>query len=109
MAKLWFAQCALHHGKGCSEQGSSLALGKPAFLRLVDVENLRIVVPEDPASSRYVALSYVWGGAQMVKLRSTNVEQLALPRGLEPFLPSLPRTIVDALRVARAVGERYLW
>lgn len=82
---------------------------KPVFLRLLDVRNLNIVVAQRPESSRYVALSYVWGAADMVKLRNDNIEELSEPRGLEKHLSQLPNTTLDAMEVVKEPGERYLW
>lgn len=109
LSKLWLAQCEMHHGKVCNEHGWALAPEKPGFLRLIDVEHMRIVVADAPKSCRYIALSYVWGGAQMVKLQYNNIERLAETGSLWNYIPLLPRTIVAAMEVVKAVGERYLW
>ena len=109
IGKLWLAECELRHGTRCSEHGWAVAMRRPTFLRLLDVETLQIIVAGDPSSCRYIALSYVWGGADMLKLRYTNLKQLSVPHGLENYLPQLPQTVLDALEVVRDLGERYLW
>ncbi|TKA74818.1 hypothetical protein B0A55_05936 [Friedmanniomyces simplex] len=109
MSKLWLAECEKYHGKGCSEHGWALALESPGFLRLIDVDQLRVTIAEKPQSCRYVALSYVWGGADVLKLTSDNVRELAAAGGLKRNLALLPRTVMDAMQVTKAAGERYLW
>ncbi|TKA29072.1 hypothetical protein B0A54_16182 [Friedmanniomyces endolithicus] len=109
LSKLWLAECETYHGKGCSEHGWALALDSPGFLRLIDVDELRVIVAEKPQSCRYVALSYVWGGADVLKLTSNNMHELSEQGGLESSLALLPRTVLDAMQVTKAAGERYLW
>ena len=109
MATLWLKECESSHGTRCSEHGWAVAMQKPGFLRLLDIESLSIVVAEKPHAARYVALSYVWGGADTVKLRYANIEALSKTRGLEGYLSALPRTIIDAMEVVKSLGERYLW
>ncbi|KAK3671313.1 hypothetical protein LTR78_008773 [Recurvomyces mirabilis] len=109
MAKLWLKTCEMHHSPHCSEHGWALALDKPRFLRVIDVERLQVLRVPDPRECRFVALSYVWGGAGMLKLRYTNLEELSRPFGLRGYLDSLPRTILSAMQVVKAMGERYLW
>ncbi|TKA60394.1 hypothetical protein B0A55_12507 [Friedmanniomyces simplex] len=109
MTKLWLAECEKYHGKGCSEHGWALALESPGFLRLIDVEQLRVTIAEKPRSCRYVALSYVWGGADVLKLTSDNVRELAEAGGLKRNLALLPRTVLDAMQVTKAAGESALF
>ncbi|KAK1776742.1 HET-domain-containing protein [Copromyces sp. CBS 386.78] len=53
----------------------------------------------------YIALSYCWGKGQSLTLRSENLEAMKL--GL--MVSSLPQTLQDAITVARALGQQYLW
>lgn len=68
---------------------------------------------EADASSRWVALSYVWGLRLIAPvpvavvaagraLYSTSIEERALPK-------EFPCTIQDAITVTRRLGYRYLW
>ena len=107
MAKLWLRQCETFHGTECSEHGWALAMDKPSFLRVIDVDNMLIMVVKNPQACRYVALSYVWGRANMVKLQSHNARELAQPGGLQEYIRMLPRTIIDAMQVVRVAGERF--
>ncbi|KAF2176965.1 HET-domain-containing protein, partial [Zopfia rhizophila CBS 207.26] len=77
-------------------------------LWLIDVEN-GCLVPAPP-EAKYVALSYVWG-CDSASSRTTNetIGQLQQPNGLYGSTVTLPRTIMDAIKLVRRVGERYLW
>ena len=109
IGKLWLTECETRHDTKCSEHGWAVAMRKPRFLRLLDVHDRCITVAKDPGSCRYVALSYVWGGAQMLKLQNWNLEAFSKPRGLDDYLISLPQTIIDAMEVVKEIDERYLW
>ncbi len=82
-------------------------LGQPKnIFRAIDVNQMCIV--ETSQSSRYVALSYLWG-KNFVQLFTTskNLPKLSQPGALER--EKLPRTIKDAIKLTRMLGERYLW
>ncbi|CAN9284467.1 unnamed protein product [Alternaria alternata] len=74
----------------------------------LDKLQLRIVCRNDLEEhdmSRYVALSYCWGGDQTNKLTQEN-------HGLYKkniTWESLPRTIQDAARTAQVLGFHYIW
>ena len=62
-----------------------------------------------PLGGRYVALSYVWGSGRSFTAREGNFKDLLRFDEFRRYLPSLPRTIRDAIELVRALGERYLW
>jgi hypothetical protein len=63
----------------------------------VDVFENKLV--ELKISTRYVALSYVWGKcAQPNMLINDTID-----------VPHLPRTIKDAIHLTKLLGERYIW
>ncbi|KAM7182822.1 Heterokaryon incompatibility protein (HET) domain containing protein [Naviculisporaceae sp. PSN 640] len=92
----------------------------PIFL--VDVE--RRCLTRAPSTERYLALSYVWGKMEQLRLTSENLQWLTTPgamswaddsengdvacAGTEPGA-QIPRTIRDAIRLCQMLGERYLW
>ncbi|KIW20243.1 hypothetical protein PV08_00818 [Exophiala spinifera] len=79
-------------------------------LRVVDVQDMRLV--DIAWGERYVALSYVWGGASPPKLLKSQVEAFAVPGALEELVvaaPSTPATIRDLFSFTRNMGLRYLW
>lgn len=104
----WLHDCEKSHGEVCEE---SLVhpdlLGAPKHIfRAIDVETMCIV--EVPQSTRYVALSYLWGkGFIQLFTTSKNLPKLSQPGALER--EKLPRTIKDTIRLTKMLGERYLW
>ncbi|KAI0096904.1 heterokaryon incompatibility protein-domain-containing protein [Nemania sp. FL0031] len=70
--------------------------GEPA-IRLVETQFLH--------ESRYVALSYCWGGEQPTKLMHGNI----LSMKSHITVAELPKTIQDAIRITRVLKCEYLW
>jgi len=59
-----------------------------------------------------VALSYVWGRISgTIELKRKNFRQLCLKNSLKlpSHLSCIPKTILDAITLTRAMGLRYLW
>lgn len=81
------------------------ALSTP--IRAVDVLDGKLV--SLGAGEDYVALSYVWGGAEQLLLTSENETQLRSPGGMARFQSKLPRTIAEAMGLCRNLELRYLW
>lgn len=73
---------------------------------LIDVERECLIAGS--TRLRYVALSYVWGGAPGFQTTYSNIEQLLQPHALQ-HQPDLPLLIRDAINLTRKVDERYLW
>ncbi|KAH7345927.1 heterokaryon incompatibility protein-domain-containing protein, partial [Pyrenochaeta sp. MPI-SDFR-AT-0127] len=74
--------------------------GDRVKLRLLDVQQLKVVVRS--FDTPYVALSYVWGSAKCFRAER-NISGSAASTGV------IPRTILDAMKVTRALGQQYLW
>ncbi|KAK8105047.1 HET-domain-containing protein [Apiospora kogelbergensis] len=55
----------------------------------------------------YAALSYCWGGEERNKLKTTRATLTERQRGIE--YRQLPKTLQDAITVARDLGLLYLW
>ncbi|RYP91357.1 hypothetical protein DL770_002497 [Monosporascus sp. CRB-9-2] len=106
--RCWVNSCAEWHGSDCvSARTWNTKDYNAPFIRLLDLELDCIVNVDEPPV--YVTLSYVWGTAPVFKTTNENVKELAEPGGLRHFHEDLPRTIQDAIIVAREVGFRYLW
>ncbi|KAJ8463325.1 hypothetical protein ONZ51_g10327 [Trametes cubensis] len=90
MAKKCIDECVGNH-RACQAIMRGPA---PLPRRLIDCSDplrVRILETDGKRRGRYVALSYVWGGDQ-------------------PHHPAvLPQTILDAIRVTRALGMIFLW
>lgn len=75
---------------------------------LPDQLQLRIVCGDDMGEhdmSRYVALSYCWGGDQTNKLTQENHDLYRKNIAWK----TLPRTIQNAAKTAQALGFQYIW
>lgn len=75
--------------------------------RLIDInpgnDTFRIVETQDGSAGRYVALSYCWGSSKFSTLTTDNTM-------LDwTSLSSIPKSIVDAVLITKALGLRYLW
>lgn len=104
--RAWLAKCEAEHAVACGFGDLRPILN----LRLLNVKTKRVIaVAEEgiPNPPRYVALSYVWGGPQLVRLQKNNLERfgregLSAERDLHP-------SIRDAIDVMQKLGETYLW
>ncbi|KAF1968021.1 HET-domain-containing protein [Bimuria novae-zelandiae CBS 107.79] len=105
----WRAQCEATHGDCCNDRYSDALAQQLDSLLLVDVMSGHLVTL--PTSTKFVALSYVWGNVTMLKSVKANIEKLKEPGALfrEPFKSALPETIRDAMHAVLASGEKYLW
>ena len=103
----WVDTCETEH-QTCS---SSTAKKASLPTRVIDVESQdgqRIRLHEGASQhGRYLALSHRWvsGPTPLWVTRRDNLEQ----RKLGFPLNTLPATVVDAVRVARSLGVRYVW
>lgn len=104
----WLRDCETRHLPYCRDLGQEITkLPLPQEFRLVDtVDDCIIPAPQD---CRYIALSYVWGQAAILKLNEDNAETFERPGSLTRHMADLPRTVQDAIHVVRSMGERYLW
>ncbi|KAF2109633.1 heterokaryon incompatibility protein-domain-containing protein [Lophiotrema nucula] len=120
LVKSWMNRCEKH--AFCQPEYSSKDFDFQ--FRLIDVVSGQLVTASP--DSRYVALSYVWGGVKQVVLNrmtyqhleeegSIGVGGLRGPKAEDaPITLALdgrviPRTIRDAIRLCQLLGERYLW
>ena len=107
--KRWLSTCHHDHGVDCDPATKYGFVRRPKDLTVVDVENRCLVVL--PANAHYAALSYVWGGVQLVHLNNLNKNDLKKPGGLSShqYASGIPATIWDALEVTKEIGLRHLW
>ena len=94
-----FTQCLMQH-ENCPRS-------KTDFLpsRVIDVERMCLHETGGRQIDTYAALSYCWGGEQLVKTTSENIpsKRSGIP------LEGLPQTLQDAVQVCRELAIRYLW
>ncbi|PVH69213.1 HET-domain-containing protein, partial [Cadophora sp. DSE1049] len=106
LLKAWSERCTSLHGTRCQASLSDYLVEATGPVLLVDVQRSCIVTAS--SGMRYVALSYVWGQRNWLTTMTTNLQRLS---GFAALLdePDIPNTILDAMRVVRLLGERYMW
>ncbi|KAI1200842.1 HET-domain-containing protein [Nemania serpens] len=104
----WIDICRTDHGNNC-ERADIGSENKLERVRFVDVKQRCVITLEDVRLSecRYIALSYVWGGPQRIKLELHNKDEMAEPGVLA--IGTLPQTIEDSILLTDALGFRNLW
>jgi len=103
----WLDLCEAQHDEPCKRSVKLEVDSSLMGLRLIDVFDMRIV--ERPWSTKYFALSYVWGGVQQLCLLKSNRDVLAGKGALSQRISLISRTVRDAIEFVRLLGDRYLW
>lgn len=99
----WLHICVTSHSR-CRRRPADITVP----LRLIDVVNMCLVTiaGQERAEVDYFALSYVWGGGpKEFVLTSRRLRRYCRHQGL----PTLPKTISDAVTLTKKMGKRYLW
>ncbi|KAM7198476.1 Heterokaryon incompatibility protein (HET) domain containing protein [Rhypophila sp. PSN 637] len=122
----WLRRCEGEHVRGsehdCNQKisrkdSTTDDISGPLRIFLIDVER-RCLAPA-LSTARYIALSYVWGDVEQLRLTSESLERLITPGAISlvdkgygagtEAGPTIPRTIRDAIRLCQMLEERYLW
>lgn len=105
--KSWKDRCSNLHGTKCHGELSRYAADSGGPVLVIDVRQNCLV----PAHSgmRYFALSYVWGQTNGLITKKSNLQRLASFASLVEEHHNISSTVLDAIRVVRLLGERYLW
>ncbi|KAL1937510.1 hypothetical protein VTO73DRAFT_13096 [Trametes versicolor] len=105
LAKALIDECVHGHERCKHISASSHEARLPT--RLLDCTNpaLPRLVSTEGEHGQYIALSYVWGGAQPHKTTVSN--KSVYSAGIDASL--LPQTIRDAIYVTHTLGFQYLW
>jgi len=103
----WLASCEDCHSTACSNQEATTD-ASGLRLRLIDL-NACCIVDAPKSGARYAALSYVWGTAKRLELVGGNYQQLRSVGGLSDERDYVPKTIRDAMLIAKNLGFEYLW
>jgi len=102
----WIKLCGILHGERCGRPILPVQATRGLkSLLVIDVEQMCII--NAPAQCRYVALSYCWGRAPVLKHTLGNSTPLQKSGGL--LDSGMPATITDAIELVRGVREKYLW
>jgi hypothetical protein len=112
LAKKWIRLCGEYHPACVPESSITVSGGNPSdlkTLRVIDVQDE--CVSEMPIGSNYLALSYLWGQAPMLRLLKCNKEGLMIKGSLAQLdlHPPIPKTVSDSIELVSLIGERYLW
>jgi hypothetical protein len=110
--RMWPKWCTQNHQGSCHSLPHWQVIPPASSMILIDVYDYCLVHFPNQISPQYVALSYVWGQlSDTIELRRINFSQLCLQNSLK--LPNniihIPRTIIDAITLTRAMDMRYLW
>ena len=106
----WIQTCDNVHGAQCNSLPGNLSASLTTRpLWLIDVCRGCVVLAG--SSDRYIALSYVWGNVESIKLTKSNLNNLQQDGALLETRTSLaiPRTIRDVMKLVRLLGENLLW
>ncbi|KAL7892278.1 heterokaryon incompatibility domain-containing protein [Trichoderma sp. SZMC 28014] len=106
IVKAWVQNCEQWHGSECIDTTTwkTSDFGVP-FIRMISLDDYRLIETACPPS--YAALSYVWGSAAVFKTIRDNIDMLLQPGGLP--VSSFPKSIRDAMILAKELGFRYIW
>ncbi|KAM6524612.1 hypothetical protein FALCPG4_010221 [Fusarium falciforme] len=93
-----------YHGSKCQDRSTRLRRPLSFF---IDTKQMCLVEPAD--DMEYVALSYVWSQAPMLKTTRANVDLLRQHHSLERLRDRIPTTVMDSIKLVPLLEERYLW
>ena len=102
----WIRRCETLHGWKCGRSIWPEPLHQKLRSFLV-IDVYRMCILKAPESCRYVALSYCWGTAPMLRHLRGNSAELQIEGALTGC--RAPATISDAIELVKGIGERYLW
>ncbi|KAE9376422.1 HET-domain-containing protein [Stipitochalara longipes BDJ] len=107
MVKSWLRTCEDDHAE-CNQEPllpSSIMIARGRIF--IDVHHKNLVTRR--YNSRYVTLSYVWGGVPQLLLKKSNAEALFQDGSLKELGKEIPQVIRDAMQVVNSIGEELLW
>ncbi|KAI4859884.1 heterokaryon incompatibility protein-domain-containing protein [Hypoxylon rubiginosum] len=106
VVRSWIKSCSEWHGTECVDTTAwrTSDWGVP-FIRLISLAEDRLIESASPPP--YAALSYVWGSAPVFKTLQGNIRDLMKPGALAS--QQFPKTIRDAMSLARTLGFDFLW
>lgn len=99
----WIQQCKVNHGL-CSQTRTAHF---PVDLILIDTESMCIVDMTTGTKPSYLALSYTWGSVTQPVLTKDTRAQWSIEGKLSEI--DIPRTVLDAIDLAKMIGYRFLW
>ena len=105
LMRSWLHRCIDSH-TACQEIEGSVRRRMRGPKRLLNTKTMCVELAN--WESRYMALSYVWGGVPQPSVHGFG-NALSKPDSFPVQAVVLPRTIIDAIRLTNELGETYLW
>jgi len=106
--KGWIDECEKTHGPQCTESHmSNIRTHGELNPHFIHVWEMRIV--DGSFNWKYLTLSYVWGGIEMLKATKALMPSLKQFHSLSARLDQIPQVIKDAIALTKALGMKYLW
>lgn len=106
--RAWLNFCDLSHGGKCHHLPEHQRIRPCRNLHLIDVQRGCLV--QLPGTTKYFALSYVWGQLQnILQTQKGTLEHMEREASISTETPNLPEPVRDAMRLLHGLGERYLW
>jgi hypothetical protein len=103
LLRKWMCACLVSHKHKLPFQ----TITKPGWIRFVDVRQKNVVELHNLDSVDWVALSYLWGAGQPLRLLKDSKQDVMAPGSLNDKI--VPATIYDAIIVTEKLGQRFLW
>jgi Heterokaryon incompatibility protein (HET) len=100
----WIQGCLIGHKTCYLARKQTAYIMSPKAMRFVDVENMCITKPT--FTPIYIALSYVWGGTELLQLKTSNLEQLQKEGCLTGLWDKVPAVIQDAIELVSSLNDR---
>ncbi|KAF5611434.1 uncharacterized protein FSUBG_2267 [Fusarium subglutinans] len=100
----WLQTCNKDHK---STEADSTEYLKPLMGTLRVIDTVDNCVKEVDTPCDYICLSYVWGTGSQTQYTTKTRGQLSKPGGLGHA--ELPQTVLDAIKVTKELGIRYIW
>jgi hypothetical protein len=104
----WLSACESNHS-ACQQVSIAQEIqnqDQPGFI-FIDVNRKRLV--HRTATSRYLALSYVWGAVEQLQLTQATRAALEMDMSLSKYWNQIPQVIRDAIEFVEKIAEKYLW
>jgi hypothetical protein len=89
--------------------GSRIPMRYQTYVDLTFIDTVENRIIRGRSNSRYLTLSYVWGGVKSLQLQSSNRADLEQVGALLKAEYYIARVIRDAIQLTREIGERFLW
>ena len=105
LARNWLKECVTTHTECPKPTNSFMPTRLIEITKFGTNWNLRLHYSDSTIVEPYVALSYCWGGDQVIKTTKLTIKEWRNSLSFE----ILPKTLQDAIAVTSKLNTRYLW